>query len=269
MIAMRRDGVGRLSKGIHAPSVTFLFYARIDRMDRKAREKACQSDLLQQPDRKAYMLMIEEKVWKRHVVEPRAGKVSDRAAQSGKADRTGGPDWTAVIRLIGTDRDRAAFATLFSYFAPRIKAYLIKGGASEPLAEECVQDVMTTIWQKSTQFDPSRAAVSTWIYTIARNRRIDLIRRQRRPEPEDLSWGPEAEPDQADAVALQQETEKLAVALARLPEKQRHLVERSYFGELTHSEIAAETGLPLGTIKSRLRLALERLRHSMSEDKRT
>jgi len=122
---------------------------------------------------------------------------------------------------------------------------------------------MVTLWHKAHLFDPGRASVATWIFTIARNRRIDALRRAKRPEPEDLPWGPEPEPDQADALALQQESEHLGEALAALPEKQRVLIEKAYFGDLTHSEIAAETGLPLGTIKSRIRLALDRLRHAM------
>jgi RNA polymerase sigma-70 factor (ECF subfamily) len=144
-----------------------------------------------------------------------------------------------------------------------VKAFLMKSGAGEPLAEECTQEVMATLWQKAHLFDPNRASVSTWIYTIARNKKIDALRRQRRPEPEDLSWGPEEEPDQADVVMLQQESDKLAKAIADLPAKQRFLIEKAYFGELSHSEIAEETGLPLGTIKSRIRLALDRLRHAM------
>ncbi|MEM9970678.1 MAG: sigma-70 family RNA polymerase sigma factor [Pseudomonadota bacterium] len=171
--------------------------------------------------------------------------------------------WAALVRRITTDQDRAAFAEIFQYFAPRVKAFLMKSGAGEQLAEECVQEVMATLWQKSHLFDPSRASVSTWIYTIARNKKIDAIRRQRRPEPEDLPWGPEAEPDQEDVVNLQQESEKLSQAIAELPEKQKFLIEKAYFGELSHSEIAEVTGLPLGTIKSRIRLALERLRHAM------
>ena len=99
--------------------------------------------------------------------------------------------------------------------------------------------------------------------TIARNRKIDALRKQRRPEPEELTWGPEEEPAQADVIALQQESETLVRAIANLPARQRALLEKAYFGELTHSEIAAETGLPLGTIKSRIRLALDRLRHAM------
>lgn len=172
-------------------------------------------------------------------------------------------DWVAHVRRIRDDRDQAAFAELFRHFAPRVKAFLMKGGASEPLAEECMQEAMATVWRKVDLFDPSRASVATWIFTIARNRRIDVIRKERRPEPEDLPWGPEAEPNQEDVVSLQQESERLSQALAALPEKQRTLVEQAYFGDLSHSEIADATGLPLGTIKSRIRLALEKLRHSL------
>lgn len=173
-------------------------------------------------------------------------------------------DWTDHIDRIRTSRDQAAFAALFRHFAPRVKAFLMRSGASEALAEECMQEVMATLWHKAHLYDPTRASAATWIFTIARNRRIDALRKQRRPEPEDLPWGPEAEPDQEDVLALQQESTRLAEAIALLPEKQRHLIERAYFADLTHTEIAAETGLPLGTIKSRIRLALERLRHAMT-----
>jgi RNA polymerase sigma factor (sigma-70 family) len=173
-------------------------------------------------------------------------------------------DWVAHVVRVRDARDEAAFAELFRHFAPRVKAFLMKSGASASLAEECAQEVMATVWHKAHLFDPSRASVATWVFTIARNRRIDALRKQRRPEPEDLGWGPEAEPDQADVLDLQQESARLTEALRLLPEKQRVLVERAYFGDLSHSEIAEETGLPLGTIKSRIRLALERLRHAMS-----
>jgi len=171
--------------------------------------------------------------------------------------------WILQLERIRDHRDQAAFAELFQHFAPRVKSFLMKSGASNSLAEEAAQEAMAAVWQKAHLFDPSRASVSTWIFTIARNRKIDALRKQNRPEPEDLTWGPEAEPDQADVLALQQETTKLAQALAELPQKQKELIERAYFADLSHSEIAAETGLPLGTIKSRLRLALDRLRHRM------
>ncbi len=178
-------------------------------------------------------------------------------------DRNRGKTWVAEIQAIHTHQDQGAFAALFSHFAPRVKAFLMKSGADAALAEETTQEVMATLWTKAHMFDPSRASAATWIFTIARNRSIDALRKQRRPEPEELTWGPEAEPDQESALALQQECEHLARAVSELPEKQRVLVERAYFGDLSHSEIAAETGLPLGTIKSRIRLALDRLRHEL------
>jgi RNA polymerase sigma factor (sigma-70 family) len=193
----------------------------------------------------------------------------DNEDRTGEPAATGMPmrqpdAWAALVARIRDDRDEDAFAALFGHYAPRVKSFLRRGGASDSLAEECAQEVMATVWQKAALFDPTRASVSTWIFTIARNRKIDALRRQRRPEPEDLGWGPQEEPDQEDAYALQQETDRLGVALSRLPEKQRELIERAYFGDLSHSEIAAETGLPLGTIKSRIRLALERLRHALT-----
>ena len=172
--------------------------------------------------------------------------------------------WISQLEAVRDTQDRAAFAELFAYFAPRVKSFLMKSGSTAEMAEECAQEVMATVWNKAHMFDGSKASVSTWIFTIARNRRIDMIRKQRRPEPEDLPWGPQEERSADDTVALQQETEILGRALSDLPVKQRQLIERAYFGELTHAEIASETGLPLGTIKSRLRLALDRLRHAMN-----
>jgi RNA polymerase sigma-70 factor (ECF subfamily) len=173
-------------------------------------------------------------------------------------------DWAELLIRVRDRQDRAAFAALFRHFAPRVKGFLMKSGAGATLAEECAQDVMATLWQKAHLFDPARASVSTWVFTIARNRRIDALRRARRVEPEELDWGPEPEPDLADVMASQQETERLGRALAALPGAQRTLIERAFYGELSHSEIAAETGLPLGTIKSRIRLALDKLRQQMT-----
>lgn len=173
--------------------------------------------------------------------------------------------WVDQMTRIRDQQDQAAFVELFQHFAPRVKGFLMRSGLEAALAEECVQEAMATVWHKAHLFDPSRASVATWVFTIARNKKIDALRRQRRPEPEELTWGPESEPDQADVLVLQEETQHLGAALATLPAKQRELIEKAYFGDLTHSEIAEQTGLPLGTIKSRIRLALERLRHSMKQ----
>ena len=171
--------------------------------------------------------------------------------------------WAELIKKVETLKDTSAFEELFNHFAPRIKAFLMKSGADSQMAEECSQEVMATVWRKAHLFDPSRASASTWIFTIARNKKIDAIRKQNRPEPEQLYPDLDYEPDQESVVELQQETERLTLALRELPDKQRVLVEKAYLGELSHSEIAEITGLPLGTIKSRIRLALEKLRHSM------
>ena len=134
-------------------------------------------------------------------------------------------DWTAQIYAIRDKQDQAAFAKLFAHFAPRVKGFLMKSGADASLAEECTQEVMATLWRKAHMFDPSRASASTWIYTIARNRKIDALRKQRRPEPEDLPWGTEAEPEQADGIGLKQATEPLAVGNKEFSEKQKKLIE--------------------------------------------
>jgi RNA polymerase sigma factor (sigma-70 family) len=175
-----------------------------------------------------------------------------------------GTDWAGLLVQVRDRQDRAAFAALFRHFAPRVKGFLMKSGASASLAEECAQEVMATLWQKAHLFDPARASVATWVFTIARNKRIDALRKDRRAEPEELDWGPEPEPDQAEAMEAQEETDRLGRAMAALPEKQRALIERAFYGDLSHSEIAEETGLPLGTIKSRIRLALDKLRHHMT-----
>lgn len=174
-----------------------------------------------------------------------------------------GAQWVNELLRIRDQRDERAFVRVFEHFGPRVKAFLMRTGMDAALAEECAQEALVTVWNKSHLYDASRASPSTWIFTIARNKKIDVLRKQKRPEPEDLPWGPEAEPDQEDVLGLQQESALLGRALRDLPQKQRELIEKAYFGDLSHSEIAEQTGLPLGTIKSRIRLALDRLRHAM------
>lgn len=201
-----------------------------------------------------------------------AGMVGLRRKREGSLPGTEDEtDWAGLLQRVRDQRDRVAYAALFRHFAPRVKGFLMRSGAGAALAEECAQDVMATLWQKAHLFDPARASVATWVFTIARNRQIDALRRARRVEPEALDWGPAPEPEPAEALALQEETALLGQALAALPGPQRRLIERAFYGDLSHSEIAAETGLPLGTIKSRIRLALEKLRRQMTgrDDERT
>jgi RNA polymerase sigma-70 factor (ECF subfamily) len=167
--------------------------------------------------------------------------------------------WMLAVRDAG---DRDAFARLLDFYGPRVKAMVMRNGCTAAVAEEIVQDVMLRVWQRADQFDPSRAQVSSWIYQIARNRRIDLVRRDPPALPDDLAGTPLAE-DAGAALALQQEVARLRTALDALPAEQREMVEKAYLGELTHQEISRQTSLPLGTVKSRLRLAIDRLRHEL------
>ncbi|QDY70716.1 sigma-70 family RNA polymerase sigma factor (plasmid) [Qingshengfaniella alkalisoli] len=160
-------------------------------------------------------------------------------------------------------RDKAAFAELFDHFAPRLKSVLVRNGASDTEAEDIIQDAMLTLWQKAHLFDARRAQVSTWIYQIARNRQIDRLRKTTRPIPADLFTSGEDTNQQDDIFALEQEADALRRALAELPVKQKEILEKAYFSDATHAEIREDTGLPLGTIKSRIRLGLDRLRHEL------
>ncbi|WP_245794326.1 sigma-70 family RNA polymerase sigma factor [Vannielia litorea] len=170
--------------------------------------------------------------------------------------------WMLAVR---DRRDRAAFEALFDDFAPRLKGFMMRGGMGAAQAEEIVQEVMLTVWRKASMYDPARAQVAAWIYQIARNRQIDVIRKERRPVPEDIGGFPDPEPDGGQVLAVEQEAGALKEALARLKPAQREVIEKAYMGELTHQEISDQTGLPLGTIKSRIRLGLERLRHELKD----
>jgi RNA polymerase sigma-70 factor (ECF subfamily) len=172
----------------------------------------------------------------------------------------------ALLLRVAAERDRSAFAALFTHFAPRVKAYLIRLGASSGVAEELAQEALLSVWRKAHLFDPAKASAATWLFTIARNLRIDAIRREKRPEldPEDFMPEPGAD---ADAGLMLAENEgRLRLALRELPVDQIQVVELSFFADKPHSQIAEELGIPLGTVKSRLRLAMGRLKRAMGGD---
>ena len=155
----------------------------------------------------------------------------------------------ALLVDVGRLRDRAAFEALFNHFAPRVKAYLLRLGAHGTQADELAQEALLLLWRKAEQFDPAKASAATWIFTIARNLRIDAVRRERRPEidPDDPAFVPEPEP-QADAgISRDQEDTRLRAAIARLPAEQAQVLQLSFFADKPHSAISAsELGLPLG-----------------------
>jgi RNA polymerase sigma-70 factor (ECF subfamily) len=181
---------------------------------------------------------------------------------------SGEVDYNALIRRVATRQDRTAFADLFGHFGPRIKGFMLKSGASEDLAEEVVQESMVTLWTKAALFDPSKAGASTWVFTIARNKRIDLLRRRNRPEPDPLDpmFQPEPEPDGEETLSRQQDRERIRRALKTLPPEQEEIVRLSFFEHLPHSAIAERLDLPLGTVKSRLRLAFRKVRTFVGDE---
>jgi RNA polymerase sigma-70 factor (ECF subfamily) len=170
-----------------------------------------------------------------------------------------------LIESIAETKNRDAFAALFSHFAPRLKGYLMRLGASEGQAEEVTQDAMLTVWRKAHLYNRKKAAASTWIFTIARNRRIDLLRRQKFPEidADDPVLVPDMPTPPDEEVISAGQDAQVRLALDTLPPEQRELVRLAFYNGWSHSKIAEDTNLPLGTVKSRLRLAFSRLRNEL------
>lgn len=169
-----------------------------------------------------------------------------------------------MLTAIGQNKDKESFIALYEHFAPRVKSYLMKGGLPENNADELAQDTMLSVWDKAALFDSARATASTWIFTLARNKKIDRLRKGGMYMA-DISTMPELESGGSDAASdlmAAEATETLARELEKLPADQADLLQKSFFEDKSHGEIAAETGLPLGTIKSRIRLALNRLRQN-------
>jgi RNA polymerase sigma-70 factor (ECF subfamily) len=168
----------------------------------------------------------------------------------------------ALILAIAGQRDRAAFVALFGRFAPRLKSWFQRSGSASDQAEDLAQETMLAVWRKAESFDPARAGAATWIFTIARNQRIDAIRRtpRRTLDADDPSLVPLA-PAAPDTVfdTVQREG-RLRDALSTLPAEQAEVIRLSFFEDRPHADIERVLSIPLGTVKSRLRLAMNRLR---------
>ncbi|ACT59016.1 RNA polymerase, sigma-24 subunit, ECF subfamily [Hirschia baltica ATCC 49814] len=177
-------------------------------------------------------------------------------------------NWSPDLLLVGQSKDRDAFSRLFDHFAPRVKSQMLKYGASNEMAEEIVQETFVLVWRKASQYSEDKAAVSTWIFTIARNKRIDLLRRQNRPEPDvnDPAFHPDPILTGDDVLTGKQRALAVQRAMEKLPQSQKEVLQRSYFSDETHIEIAESLKTPLGTVKSRMRLALSKLRALIDED---
>ncbi len=175
---------------------------------------------------------------------------------------------TVWMHAVARDRDRAAFAGLFTHFAPRLKAFMRRGGASDDLAEDIVQEAMVQVWRKAHLFDPDRAAVSTWVFKIARNKRIDRLRAENRPSIDEDNYRADQpeDPGPLEEAASEQAAVTMRDLVSALPREQMQVIEKAFFEDKPHSEIAEELDLPLGTVKSRIRRALARLKSDLPDD---
>lgn len=178
-------------------------------------------------------------------------------------------NWNERVRAVAERHDRQAFTEIFDHFVPRLETYLGKLGLDGALAEEITQEVMLTVWRKAALFDPAKSSLATWLYRIARNRRIDLARRM---QAERADSAAQDMAEIADDRAIDEDIDRLqrdgAVRrlIGRLPAEQERLVRMAFYEGFAHAEIAEKTGLPLGTVKSRLRLAFARLRRALNEE---
>ena len=178
------------------------------------------------------------------------------------------PNFSVLLLSIGQIQDKAAFADLFQHFAPRVKSYMLKLGSADGMAEELAQQTLLQVWRKAQLFDPDKAAASTWIFRIARNIRIDVLRKQKHFFDDDFDLA-KTEDEQEDAevkISREQKIRHVALALAKLPQDQAKIIRMSFYDGLSHGEIAKQLELPLGTVKSRIRLAFGRLRESVYLD---
>jgi RNA polymerase sigma-70 factor (ECF subfamily) len=174
-------------------------------------------------------------------------------------------DWSGCIVAIAQTRDRTRFSELFLFFAPRLKAFFVRLGVASGAAEDLAQEVMFTVWRKADYFDPERASAATWIFTIARNLRIDLKRREQKPALSENDLDYIDGPDPGEQTLVLEREQRVRAAMQELPGEQAEVIRLSFFEDRPHAEIAQSLDIPLGTVKSRIRLAMNRLRSLVGE----
>jgi RNA polymerase sigma factor (sigma-70 family) len=198
-----------------------------------------------------------------------SSKTRVSAMNDESAARSAPEVWTDLLKRVAQENDQQAFRQLYLHFAPRIKAYAINQGFGQH-ADVLAQEVMTQVWRKASHFNPSIAAASTWIFTIARNQRIDILRKLKRTQCEthietEALW--ELPIDDITIASIQQASTANYIGrhLAQLPEEQLIALRKVYYEGKTHEDVATELNIPLGTIKGRIRLALKKLRVSFAQ----
>jgi RNA polymerase sigma-70 factor (ECF subfamily) len=197
---------------------------------------------------------------------PLAPKTGRSPRMTRRMDDEYGLIQSRLIEAVALERDREAFARLFAHFAPRLKAWLINSGSGPAAAEDFAQEVMLTVWRKADLFDARKAGAATWIFTIARNRRLDMLRRDSRPAPvPELALAGEAIRRPDDILSTAEDAVRVRQALSQLDGREVEVLRFAFFLESPHSEIAQRLGLPLGTVKSRIRNAIIKLRSILEQ----
>ncbi len=204
------------------------------------------------------LLQIKARGPDRFHAAPRENRVTKPPAS---ADGMSPADAAGLIAAIAASGDREAFAALFAHYAPRVKGYLLRLGVGNAQAEELAQETLLSAWRRAELFDPACGSAAAWIFTIARNLRIDAARRDNLAPRLELMADEPDPPPPADGLLLSaQQADRVRDALARLPAEQAEVVLLSFYDDRPHADIERTLGIPLGTVKSRLRLAMARLR---------
>jgi RNA polymerase sigma-70 factor (ECF subfamily) len=172
-----------------------------------------------------------------------------------------------LLIAVAASRDRNAYRALFEHFAPRVRSFLLGKGGSPEVAEDAVQEAMLNVWRRAGTFDPAKASASTWIFTIARNARIDLLRKTIRPtiDPDDPALVPDPPMAAFETVSAGQDAKRVREQITALPAEQQEVLRLAFFEDLAHAEVAKRLDIPLGTVKSRIRLAVGRIRSQIGE----
>jgi RNA polymerase sigma factor (sigma-70 family) len=181
---------------------------------------------------------------------------------------TGSMRHQELMKRVQSQRDRIAFRELAAYFAPRLRQFLASRGASRHDADEVTQETLLAIWAKASSYDASRASLSTWIYSVARNRWIDRTRKAKRYDidPKDPAWVPSAPESPDEAYDTKEREKRISIAMNGLTVDQAEIMRKVYFDGKAHRVVAEELDIPVGTVKSRIRLALGKLRNLLFEE---
>lgn len=172
------------------------------------------------------------------------------------------------MQSVANERCKIAFSALFALFAPKVKRYILSMGADDASADELTQETFLAVWMKAVSYDPKKAAVSTWVYRVARNKFIDAYRKNRRVQLNSILHREEIGTCEGSISAIERSLEfsQVLEAIHTLPAAQRLVLQKMYMEGHSQDTIAIDLGIPVGTVKSRVRLAYKKIRDQIKVD---